>query len=92
MKEWAFITSHGAVLALIAKHRKIKAIDIASELGLTERSVRRIIADLVAGGYVVIDKIGRVNRYRVKSALPLRRPESRDVKVGELLKVLLPRE
>ena len=92
MKEWTFITNHGAVLALIVKCGQIKAIDIASELGLTERSVRRIIADLVAASYVVIDKIGRVNRYRVKPALPLRRPESRDVKIGELLKVLLPRE
>jgi predicted ArsR family transcriptional regulator len=92
MTNWTFITSHGAVFALIAKHREIKAIDIASELGITERSVRRIIADLVATGYVDIDKKGRVNRYRVKPALPLRRPESRDVKVGELLKALLPRE
>jgi len=92
MEKWTFITSHGAVLALITKHREIKAIEIASELRLTERSVRRIIADLVSAGYVEIEKNGRINRYKVKPSLPLRRPESRDIKVGELLKILLPRE
>jgi len=91
MKDWVFITSHGAVLALVAKHREIKAIEMASELGLTERSVSRIIADLIAAGYVEKDKSGRVNRYKVNPHLTLRRPESREIRVGELLKVLLPR-
>jgi predicted ArsR family transcriptional regulator len=92
MREWTFITSHGAVLGLVAKHKQIRAIEIASQLGLTERSVRRIIADLIAAGYVAKDKKGRVNRYRVKPSLPLRRPESREIRVGELLKALVPRE
>jgi len=69
MKEWTFITSHGAVLALIVKCREIKAIDIASELRLTERSVRRIIADLIAASYVTKDKKGRVNPIQGEAGL-----------------------
>lgn len=91
MKKWTFITSHGAVLALIAEHRKIKAIEIALELGLTERSVRRIIADLEAEGYIKTNKEARVNRYTVNPDLPLRRPERYDIKVRALLNVFLSR-
>jgi predicted ArsR family transcriptional regulator len=45
MAEWTFITNHGAVLALIAQHGRITAKEIAETLQLTERPVRRIIAD-----------------------------------------------
>ena len=52
MAEWHFITNHGAVLVLIAQWRQITAREIAEELGLTERPVRRIIAELEAAGYL----------------------------------------
>jgi DNA-binding IclR family transcriptional regulator len=91
LKKWTFLTSHGAVLALIAEQSKIKAIEIASELGITERSVRRIIADLEAAGYIEIGKEGRVNRYVLNPDLPLRCLESRGVKVRALLNMFLSR-
>ena len=91
MKKWTFITSHGAVLALIAKHGEIKAIEIATALGITERSVRRITADLEAKGYLHKTRNGRVNRYEVNPKLLLRHPESQDINItiGEVLWVLL---
>lgn len=91
MGAWTFVTNHGAVLAYIAQHEKAKAIDISVSLGLTERSVRRIIADLACEGYVDIVKDGRVNRYKINLGLPLRRPGNRDVKVQDLLKTIAPR-
>lgn len=90
MKKWTFITSHGVVLALIAKHVEIKAIEIATALGITERSVRRITADLEAEGYLHKIKNGRVNRYEVNTKLPLRRPLCPNITIGELLRLLLP--
>lgn len=89
MPNWTFITNHGAVLALIAEHGQITAREIASELGITERSVHRIISDLEAEGYITRTRRGRVNQYEVNHDLPLRRIERRDVAVRELLKVLL---
>ncbi len=86
---WTFITNHGAVLAHIARHGQITAREIASELGITERSVHRIISDLEEAGYLSRHRDGRVNRYEVNAALPLRHPDKRDTAVGELLKVLL---
>lgn len=92
MTTWTFITNHGSVLALISQHREITAREIANTLGITERSVHRIITHLEAEGYVQKRRVGRVNRYTVKHDLPLRRSDQRDTAVGELLKVLTPIE
>lgn len=92
MKFWTFITSHGAVLGCIARKGKVKALDIALELGLSERSVRRIIADLAAEGYIGKKREGGINRYQVNHHKPLRLPGSKDTKVRELLSVFARQE
>ncbi len=88
VRQWTFITSHGAVLALIAQHQQITAGDIANTLRMTERPIRKIIADLLEAGYIEKTRVGRVNRYRVNSELPLRLAPARDIEVGKLLEVL----
>ncbi|HEX6385452.1 MAG TPA: winged helix-turn-helix transcriptional regulator [Anaerolineae bacterium] len=88
MTSWTFITNHGAVLALVGQRGRITAREIAAELGITERSVLRIIKDLEEAGYIRKRREGRSNRYEVNRNAPLRRSERRDVAVGELLKVL----
>lgn len=88
MASWSFITNHGAVLSLVAKHSQITAREIANLLGITERSVLRIISDLESEGYLERTRDGRVNYYQVNHDLPLRRPELRDTAVGELLELL----
>ena len=88
MANWTFITNHGAVLAFVAKRPKVRAIAIARELGLTERSVRRIISDLVAEGYLDKEREGAVNRYTANPRLSLRRPEMQDIKIRDLIELL----
>jgi len=88
MSTWTFITNHGAVLALIGQHGQITAREIATELGITERSVMRIIKDLETEGYIQKEREGRVNRYKVNTQAPLRRQDTRDIIVNDLLKVL----
>jgi predicted transcriptional regulator len=85
VKQWTFITNHGAVLSAIAKNRKVKAVDIAIELGITERSVRRIIADLVTGKYITKKREGGTNLYEVNHDLPLRRKSMQYVKIKDLM-------
>lgn len=87
-KQWTFITNHGAVLALIGQSEKVTAREIAARLGITERTVLRIIKDLETEGYIQIKKDGRVNKYTVNMDQPLRRSDQRDNKVAELLGVL----
>ena len=87
MPEWHFITNHGAVLVLIAQRRQITAREIAAALELTERPVRRIIAELEVAGYLHKQRVGRVNQYEVILDLPLRQHEHREVAIGELLQI-----
>ena len=90
-KKWTFITSHGAVLAYIAEHSRATGIAIATALGITERSVRRIIDDLEAEGYLTKKRNGWSNQYEVNKTRPLlRQATSHDIEIGDLLTLLLP--
>ena len=90
MPSWTFITNHGAVLTCIAEHGSITAREIASLLGITERSVHRIIAELEIDGYVTKNRDGRNNTYEVNTELSLRHNVLSDKTVSHLLDVLLP--
>jgi predicted transcriptional regulator len=85
MSEWTFITKHAAVLSLIAKHPKVTAIELANRLGITERAVRKIIADLFNAGYIGKNREGRGLRYTIDPVLSLRQTTHREVAIGDLL-------
>lgn len=85
---WTFITNHGAVLSIIGQNRRITMREIAATLGITERTVHRILKDLLGEGYITKTKDGKLNQYEVHEELPLRHATRRDVLVGELLEVL----
>jgi hypothetical protein len=85
MSNWRFVTNHWNVLTQVVKHPRIIMREIAAHLGITERSVFRIISDLEAEGYLTRVGDGRVNYYTLNPDLPLRRPELQDVLVGGLL-------
>ncbi len=86
---WTFLTNHGHVLLCISRNGQIRARDIAAQVGITERATQRIIADLVASGYITIVHEGRRNRYILNDMLPLRHPVENTHQVGELLHVLM---
>ena len=88
MPEWTFITNHGLVLAHIAKHQQSTAREIALAIDVTERTVNKMIADLVTEGYIERQKVGRNNVYQVHPHLALRHETTGNVEVGDLLKVL----
>jgi DNA-binding transcriptional ArsR family regulator len=85
---WSFLTNHARVLLCIAHDPGARLRDIAASLDITERSAFGIITDLVEAGYVVKEKDGRRNRYRVQAHLPLPEPASRERTIGELLALL----
>ena len=88
MSKWTFVTNHAVVLTYLAKHPSITARKVALEIGITERAVRMIIADLEAEGYIVKAKEGRRIRYSVKAGFPLRHSTQQHMQVGKLLKLL----
>jgi hypothetical protein len=46
--------------------------DLAQQVGITERAIQRIVAELEDCGYLAITRVGRQNRYVVNTDLPLR--------------------
>lgn len=71
---WTFLSNHAHVLLMIARDPEIRLCDVAEGVGITERAVQRIIADLEAGHYLQRERWGRRNRYHVESDLPLPHP------------------
>ena len=88
MPEWTFLTNHALVLGYIAHHPRITARDLANAIGITERTTRKIIADLLETGYIAKKREGRRNRYRVDPDLALRHPAHAETAVGNLLEAL----
>ncbi|MCH7873403.1 MAG: hypothetical protein IID33_17030 [Planctomycetes bacterium] len=82
--------SYDVVIIGAGGHGLAAAYYLANELGITERSVHRITSELEVEGYIEKTRDGRLNWYGVNHELPLRRPERRDVAIGELLKILEP--
>ncbi|HEV3473813.1 MAG TPA: helix-turn-helix domain-containing protein [Actinomycetota bacterium] len=89
MGEWSFFTNHARVLICIARDPGIRLRDLAATIDVTERSAYAIVTDLVNGGYVVKDKDGRRNRYRVEAQLPLPESIGRERTVGDVLGLLV---
>jgi len=85
---WTFLTNHGHVLVCIAGDPGIRARDIATRVGITERAAQAIIADLVRDGYVKRTRIGRRNHYDIDPDRPLRHPVEQPHTAGELLQLV----
>jgi len=88
MPEWTFLTNHGMVLSYIAHHPRITARELANAIGITERTTRKIIADLADTGYIIKKREGRGNHYGINPDLSLRHPSHGETAVGDLLKAL----
>ena len=86
--DWTFLTNHARALLCIAGDPGIRLRDIAAELSITERRAYGIVADLTRAGYLMKEKDGRRNRYRVRTHLPLPELSTRNRTVGELLSLL----
>jgi predicted transcriptional regulator len=84
---WRFLTNHGNALLYIALNPDARARDIAEHVGITERAAQRIVADLIAEGYLERTKIGRRNRYTIIRNGHLRHPAFTDVEIGALIDV-----
>jgi hypothetical protein len=90
-KEWTFISDHGAVLSAIANRGLTKAKNIASDIRMSERVVKKVIRDLEEAGYISTTTQDGIVFYSVNYTLMLRRNEMRDIKIKLFLDMLKPR-
>ncbi len=82
---WTFLTNHAHVLLCLAAEPDVRLRDVADTVGITERAVQHIVADLAAAGVVERTREGRRNRYTVHPELPLRHPVEAHRHVGDLV-------
>ena len=90
-RRWTFLSNHGHVLVCLARDPDARLRDVAALVGVTERAVQKILADLDAAGVVERRREGRRNRYRMRTDRPLRHPLEAHRTVAALLGMLLDR-
>lgn len=85
---WTFLTNHAHVLLCLARGESLTARELGMRIGITERAVQVILADLTAGAYLTKKKEGRRNVYTVNRKGRLRHPLEAHHTVGELITAL----
>ena len=85
---WTLLTGHGHVLVEIARNPDARIRDISAVVGLTDRTVQAIVADLEAAGYLTRTRTGRRTRYTVNPDRVFRHAAQDGHRVGPLLDLL----
>jgi DNA-binding IclR family transcriptional regulator len=85
---WTLLTGHGHVLVEIARNPETRVRDISPVVGLTERTVQAIVADLEAAGYLTRTRAGRRNLYTVNRNCLFRHSAQQGHRVGPFLDLL----
>ncbi len=88
---WTFLTNHGHVLLCLARSPELRLRDVAVQVGVTERAVQRIVADLEEAGYLTRHKSGRQNAYDINVEGHLRHPIESQSTVRALIALAGPR-
>ena len=74
MSTWTFLTNHAHVLLCVWEDSEARVRDIATRVGITERAVQRILQELESEQYLIRERVGRRNRYRIRADRPFRHP------------------
>lgn len=82
---WTFLPNHAHVLLCVAEDPTIRVRGIATRIGITERAALRILHDLVHDGHVAAERVGRRNRYRLRTTQPMRHPMEKGITARALV-------
>ena len=85
---WTLLTGHGRVLVEIAHHPGARIRDVSAVVGLTERTVQAIVADLAAAGYLKRTRTGRRTHYTVNPDSQFRHAAQEGLRIGPFLAAL----
>ncbi|NQY32491.1 MAG: winged helix-turn-helix transcriptional regulator [Coraliomargarita sp.] len=88
--QWTFFTNHAHVLICLARNPEQPLREVALSVGITERAVQRIVAELEEAGYLSREKVGRQNHYRIHDRIQLRHGLESHRTIGDLLDVVVP--
>ena len=85
---WTYLTNHSHVLICLSENKEYRLRDVAERVGITERAVFRIIADLEEAGVIIRHREGRRNHYEVHGEQRLRHEIEAHCAVSDLLEVV----
>lgn len=85
---WTFFSNHGHVLICLAGNPDQPLREVAVAVGITERAVQRIVADLEEAEFLKRERSGRRNIYTLTTNKKLRHPLEKSHSIGEILAVL----
>lgn len=85
---WTFLSNHSHVLVCLAANGDLTLREVAARVGVTERAVQRIVADLELAGALERTRDGRRNTYRIDTTVPLRHPLEAHCRIGNLLSMV----
>ena len=89
---WTFLSNHGHVLLCLAEDPESTLRSVSDRVGITERSVQRIVADLEAGGFLQREREGARNRYQIDGSIPLRHEIEQHCTIGDLIAMVISRK
>ncbi len=85
---WTLLTNHSHVLVCLAREGDLTVRELALRIGITERSVQRIISDLTNAEALEVTREGRRNRYTVNESFRFRHELESQQTIGGLLDLL----
>lgn len=85
---WTFLTNHSHVLACLRRDPNMALRSVATQVGITERAVLLLIADLEAAKVITRERVGRRNRYLIHPDAPMRHPLLAGARVSDLVELL----
>ena len=86
---WTFLSNHAHVLVCVAKNPDVRLSEVAELVGVRERTVHRIVHELIDAGYIAVTKVGRTNVYSVDLDKPLRHPLEAEHNIHAIVAPLL---
>ena len=88
-QNWTFLSNHSHVLVCVAKNPDVRLSEVAELVGVRERTVHRIVHELIDAGYISVTKVGRNNVYSVDLDKPLRHPLEAEHNIHAIVTPLL---
>lgn len=82
---WTFFSNHTHVLLCLHRDPDVLLREVAIEVGITERAVQKIVAELEEAKVVTRKRVGRRNHYAIRKRVKLRHPIESHRSVSDLL-------
>ena len=89
MREFNFLTAHGEALSIIARQPYINTGEMASAMAISKSKVCKVMADLIADGYVSRNKNGSKATYQIVPNILLDDEKRRELELCNCLESLL---